>query len=305
MTMTPTVVLVMYLFFLHSCDIFTLGSLHSLSAQAFSSCASMVSSSRTTPIGRHFSTIGRRNSSSSSSSPSAGNECTPSGADKSRAPSPSPSDREYARGRMLPSSAVVSHHAAIKTRDIENAIDFYSLLGFRAETRFVAGPARAAWLKHDGRPGAHSSSDGSRFRIELLEVPSYMLEEPEGMKKRAIDLTKRVELLGLNHLALDVTSCIPRSKGEDAAESSDGNTCQLYQLQEWMEDLNALSIDKFGKSLRVAMAPSKRIIGREVYEMAFIFDADGTLVELLNHSGRLQQDVADGWVPWDGRGFIQ
>jgi hypothetical protein len=79
----------------------------------------------------------------------------------------------------------------------------------------------------------------------------------------------------------------------------------LYQLQDWMDDLNALSIDKFGKSVRVAMAPSKRIIGREVYEMAFIFDADGTLVELLNHSGRLRQDVADGWVPWDGRGFIQ
>jgi catechol 2,3-dioxygenase-like lactoylglutathione lyase family enzyme len=212
-------------------------------------------------------------------------------------------------GRMLPSSsAIVSHHAAIKTRNIENAIDFYSLLGFRVETKFVAGPARAAWLKHeDRRPGAQhsSSSDDPKFRIELLEVPSYMLEEPEGMKKSAIDLTKRVELLGLNHLALDVTDCIPRSVGGESAESSDGNTCRLYQLQDWMDDLNALSIDKFGKSLRVAMAPSKRIIGREVYEMAFIFDADGTLVELLNHSGRLRQDVADGWVPWDGRGFIQ
>jgi catechol 2,3-dioxygenase-like lactoylglutathione lyase family enzyme len=220
-------------------------------------------------------------------------------------------------GRMLPpsSSAIVSHHAAIKTRNIDIAIDFYSLLGFRVETKFVAGPARAAWLKHEGRrllggaQHSHSSSsddgENSRFRIELLEVPSYMLEEPEGMKKRAVDLTKRVELLGLNHLALDVTGCIPRSVGEESAESSDGDTCQLYQLQGWMDDLNARSIDKFGKSLRVAMAPSKRIIGREVYEMAFIFDADGTLVELLNHSGRLRQDVADGWVPWDGRGFIQ
>jgi catechol 2,3-dioxygenase-like lactoylglutathione lyase family enzyme len=252
----------------------------------------MISSSRTTtPIGRDFSAIGRRNASSSSSPPSAG----ASGADK-QPQAPSTSDRDDARGLMPPSSsAIVSHHAAIKTRDIENAIDFYSLLGFRVETKFVAGPARAAWLINEARS----------FKIELLEVPSYMLEEPEGMKRRAIDLTKRVELLGLNHLALDVTNCIPRSGGEDAAESSDGNTCQLYQLQEWMDDLNSLSVEKFGKSLRVALTPSKRIVGREVYEMAFIFDADGTLVELMNHSGRLKQDVADGWVPWDGRGFIQ
>lgn len=133
-----------------------------------------------------------------------------------------------------------------------------------------------------------------------------MLEEPDGMQKKAIDLTKRVDLLGLNHLALDVTNCIPRSDdNDDAAVSADGNACELYQLREWMDDLNALSIEEFGKSLRVAMSPSKRIIGREVYEMAFLFDADGTLVELMNHSGTLQQELADGWVPWDGRGFIQ
>ena len=81
---------------------------------------------------------------------------------------------------------------------------------------------------------------------------------------------------------------------------------RLYQLQEWLDDLNALLINKFGKSLRVASSPTKRIIGREVYELAFLYDADGTLVELLNHSATLEHDVKmDGWELWDGQGFVQ
>ena len=197
------------------------------------------------------------------------------------------------------SSAIFSHHVAIKTRNISNAIKFYSLLGFSVESKFVAGPARCAWLLHE------SNNSQQQSRIELLEVPSYMLNEPEGKQKRAIDLTKREELLGLNHLALDVTNCIPRPTNDDNA-SVDGTACALYQLQEWMDDLNALSIDKFGKSLRVALSPTKRIVGREVYEMAFIYDADGSLVEVLNHSGTLQQqEMADGWEPWDGKGWVQ
>ncbi len=281
-------------------------------------------------IRQHSSVIfgpSRRDSSSSSSSSSGNDEIASGGADtRSQRPSSSSSttsssnrgiddDARVVGGGGRLSYAITTHHVAIKTRNIENAIDFYSLLGFRVETKFVAGPARAAWLIHEGDGSASSSSssssrggESSRCRIELLEVPSYVLEEPGGMQRRAIDLTKRVELLGLNHLALDVTNCIPRSSGGDddaAVVSPDGSTCELYQLREWMDDLNVLSIEKFGKSLRIAMSPTKRIIGREVYEMAFLFDADGTLVELMNHSGTLMQDVADGWVPWDGRGFIQ
>ena len=112
-----------------------------------------------------------------------------------------------------------------------------------------------------------------------------------------MDLTKRKELLGLNHFALDVTHNIPRSVD---ASSPPGTACELYQLKEWMDDLNQLWIEKFGKSLRIALPLTKRMIGREVYEMAFLYDADGALVELLNHSGTLRQEVEDGWEPWDG-----
>jgi hypothetical protein len=217
---------------------------------------------------------------------------------------------------------ILHHHAALKTRNITNAINFYSLLGFQVESKFVSGPARVAWLIHDSsginsnnEQSSQSNSNFAQCRIELIEVPSYMLNEPEGMQKRAINLIERPELLGLNHVALDVTRCMAsrsnNNNGDDDYDntSSDcqgsSSSCALYQLQEWIDDLNTLSIQKFGKSLRVAVSPTKRIVGREVYEMAFLFDADGSLVELLNHSGTLEQEMDDGWIPWDGRGFVQ
>ena len=100
----------------------------------------------------------------------------------------------------------------------------------------------------------------------------------------------------MNHFALDVTANIPRSLNE----VEKGTSCEVYQLKEWMDDLNQESIKQFGRSLRVALQPTKRIIGREVYEMAFLYDADGALVELLNHCNTLKQEVDDGWEPWNG-----
>jgi catechol 2,3-dioxygenase-like lactoylglutathione lyase family enzyme len=192
-------------------------------------------------------------------------------------------------------SHAYTHHIALKTRNIENAINFYSLLGFRVESKFIADPARAAWLIHR----SDSEKDVRRSiasRIELLEVPPYMLDEPEGMKRQALDLSQRVELLGLNHFALDVTHNIPKT----LEESDRGTACELYQLKEWLDDVNQESIAKFGRALRIAMEPTKRRIGREVYEMAFIYDADGVLVELLNHVRTVEDDTNndDGWGEW-------
>eukprot|EP00574_Skeletonema_japonicum_P005389 CAMPEP_0201724622 /NCGR_PEP_ID=MMETSP0593-20130828/8327_1 /ASSEMBLY_ACC=CAM_ASM_000672 /TAXON_ID=267983 /ORGANISM="Skeletonema japonicum, Strain CCMP2506" /LENGTH=238 /DNA_ID=CAMNT_0048215923 /DNA_START=67 /DNA_END=780 /DNA_ORIENTATION=+ len=167
------------------------------------------------------------------------------------------------------STAIQSHHVAVKTRNIENAIKFYSLLGFHVETKFVAGPARAAWLLH-GVDGHDHSTSTIKSRIELIEVPDYMLNEPEGKIKRALDLTKREELLGLNHFCLDVTQCIPKptNAGGDGSlisnidattttVSDDGSSsCSLYNLQEWLDDLNELSISTFGRSMRVALQPT-------------------------------------------------
>ena len=37
----------------------------------------------------------------------------------------------------------------------------------------------------------------------------------------------------------------------------------------------------FGRQLRIALPPEQKVIGSQVYEMAFIYDADGALIELL------------------------
>ncbi|KAL3766315.1 hypothetical protein ACHAWU_005707 [Discostella pseudostelligera] len=311
-----------HLILLYSSVVTLLGFRHtrlSLLVEAFSPSATLTispSHSRhdVRSSGEHRLNIGRRRCTaiSSSSSSSDSNEST-SNSKSSLLSSTSTISQQFTTAHIL------HHHAAIKTRNITNAIDFYSLLGFQVESKFVSGPARVAWLIHDSS-GINSNNEQSsqynsnfaQCRIELIEVPSYMLNEPEGMQKRAINLVERPELLGLNHVALDVTGCIASRSNDNVDDDDDANTstdprtsCALYQLQEWIDDLNTLSIQKFGKSLRVAVSPTKRIIGREVYEMAFLFDADGSLVELLNHSGTLEQEMDDGWIPWDGRGFVQ
>jgi catechol 2,3-dioxygenase-like lactoylglutathione lyase family enzyme len=174
------------------------------------------------------------------------------------------------------------HHTAIKTRNITLAMQFYSLLGFEPTTKFRAGPAKAAWLEQAG---------ASNSRLELIEVPSYMLNEPEGMKRRAFDLAQRQEYLGYNHLALDVSAAI-QQKG-------------LSNLTEWLDVLNEKSLEIFDKTLNVALQPQQRLIGSSVYELAFLYDADGALVELLHKQKDLEQQIDSGWEPWDGKGFVQ
>jgi len=135
------------------------------------------------------------------------------------------------------SAALATHHAAMKTRNITVAIQFYSLLGFQVETKFWAGPARAAWM---------------------------------GTKRRAMNFMERQELLGWNHLALDATHAM-QEKG-------------YSQLADWIQDLNATSLASFGKSLRVTLEPRQQIIGDSVYELAFLYDADGALVEFVHNN---------------------
>ena len=173
------------------------------------------------------------------------------------------------------------HHTAIRTRNIEVAIQFYSLLGFEPTSKFRAGPAKAAWLEHKSQ---------SNSRLELIEVPSYILNEPEGMKRRALDLVQRGDLLGLNHFALDVTESMKQNG--------------LSTLQEWLDQLNKKSVEKFGKELRIAVEPKQQLIGSGVYELAFLYDADGAVVEVLRKESELAQEIDPGWEPWDGKGFV-
>ena len=255
--------------------------------------------------------------------------------------------------RRIAIPAPKPHHVAIKVCNITNAINFYSLLGFTVETKFVTGPARAVWLiqqqqqqqqqqwteeedKGDNVDNKqYQEAQGHGFRIELIEVPSHMLlnnkhveppldennnnnetqQQQQQRRHRAIDLMTHVTLLGLNHLALDVTNnCIQQQQLQLREEEQ-----QLYQLKEWLHDINTTSINTYNKTILHVVATTttttttqhitKRIIGKQVYEIAFIYDADGTVIELLNYCGDTTSlssstTMADGWEPWDGCGFV-
>jgi catechol 2,3-dioxygenase-like lactoylglutathione lyase family enzyme len=240
----------------------------------------------------------------------------------------SSSDLPLSQQPQLPPVYLQIHHTALKTRNITNAIAFYSLLGYQVASKFRAGPARAAFLElPQGNTAAVSAASVSR--LELLEVPAYMLPSP-GV--RAPNLMDQPTALGYNHVALDVTFQIQQMQvmqqehDEKELDSTTRNTTAStssaststtststttsstvnVSLADWMSRLNTTSVELFGKTLRVALEPQQQIIGRNVYELAFLFDADGCLVELLNLQSvlPLTVNVQSGWEPWDGTGFI-
>ena len=185
-------------------------------------------------------------------------------------------------------SPLVAHHVALKTRNITTALQFYSLLDFVVTCKFRAGPARAAWLEPFNK---NNNQVATTTRLEIIEVPTYLLNEQVGTRRRALDLMERQDALGYNHLALDVTQQI-------------ASQANLSSLADWMDQLNHKSVDSFGKTLRVALPPRQQIIGQCVYELAFLYDADGCLVELLHQQSELTQTLESGWEPWGGEGFI-
>jgi len=212
------------------------------------------------------------------------------------------------------------HHTAIKTRNISTAIQFYNLLGFEVVAKFKAGGgAKAAWLEQRGNdndddnnpPRTSSTLSPNLSRIELIEVPSYLLNEPTGMKRRALDLFKHQEYLGMNHLALDVTRTSSISSNhDDLAIVTDDNNINNNSnnsnvdlpLHRYMQSLNEKSLKLFQKSLRVALEAEQFMVGNVVYERAFIYDADGSLIELLRKSTVLSQFInpMSGWNHYDG-----
>jgi hypothetical protein len=139
----------------------------------------------------------------------------------------------------------------------------------------------------------------------------------------------RATYLGYHHVALDVTDQIrsfgrpasssslppfsdagiggaPRdedaSRDSTASDSDGGNG----GLGPWIRRLNATSVARFGRSIRVALPPRRQLIGRSAYELAFVYDDTGCLVELLNRAADPERrgPVASGWEPWDGKGFV-
>ena len=149
------------------------------------------------------------------------------------------------------------HHCAVRTRNIERAIKFYSLFGLEEEARFRSGSARCAWLR------------GLDARLELIEVPGAADEDPapDGLAAAA---------MGLNHVALDVSG-----------------VCD--DLGDFLARLNTDSERAFQKSIALALPPFQQQIGAGVYELAFVRDADGVLIELLRRQADAAIDLAPDW----------
>jgi hypothetical protein len=185
---------------------------------------------------------------------------------------------------------VTFHHSAIRTQNITRAISFYSMLltndcgtggAELSVKKFRAGPGRAAWLETNGGQGRPTN------RIELIEVPGYLLkegdEDDDTKIYRAPDLMRLFKLLGHNHVAFELG--VP--------------------VGEFLERLQAKSKQLFGKTVRVALEPYEEIIDNTVYQLAFLYDADGSLVELLYKMSDRQglPPIEGTWEYWDGTGF--
>lgn len=145
------------------------------------------------------------------------------------------------------------HHASIRTADIHRAIAFYEQLGFTVTERFTAGITLACWM------------EGLGGRIELMQVP-----EP----RPAADPFGDEHYTGYYHLSFDLTPTpIPlpdwlaqvRQRFDQAAQQQPG---QLQPLQ-------------------VLLEPCQQMIGRQVYEVAFIADADGLPLEFIRRMDEL------------------
>ena len=175
---------------------------------------------------------------------------------------------------ILPSPSLIlyHHHTSIRTSNIEASIKFYSLLGFEIECKFRSGPARSAWLI------IPNSSLSKQTRIELIEVPSYMLSQSSSKSSKAIDVVNNPTNIGYNHLCLDVTN-------------------STSSLVEWMESLNSTSYARFKRTIRTAIPVQEQLIGSNVYDVGWIYDADGAAIELIYWKSQLDQIVQSGWEP--------
>lgn len=139
------------------------------------------------------------------------------------------------------------HHASIRTADIHRAIAFYSLLGFEMETQFTAGITLACWMT------------GLQGRLELLQIP-----EPHP----APDCFHNEHYTGYYHLSFDLT------------ESVDNLPNWLESLAVQFEHAHQQNAEAVAP-LKVLLPPQQQMIGKRVYEVAFIADVDGLPLEFL------------------------
>lgn len=147
------------------------------------------------------------------------------------------------------------HHMSIRTADIHRAIAFYQTLHYRVMERFTTGYTLACWL------------EGPAGRLELIQIP-----EPAAVADRFGD----EHYVGYYHLSLDLTD-----------ELQPGYTLADW-LADWRRQLAAESL-----MLKVLLHPTVQVIGSQMYQVAFVADADGLPLEFLHHLGPVSTATSD------------
>jgi catechol 2,3-dioxygenase-like lactoylglutathione lyase family enzyme len=134
------------------------------------------------------------------------------------------------------------HHVSIRTGDIHKAMAFYEQLGFKVSERFTTGYTLACWM------------EGLGGRIELIQIPQ---------PKPAPDAFADEHYVGYYHLSFDLTEITP-------------------DLPTWLENLQKkLAMVNQLPPLKVLLEPTQQQIGDQVWEVAFIADADELPVEFI------------------------
>ena len=145
------------------------------------------------------------------------------------------------------------HHASIRTANIHRAIAFYEKLGFTVCERFTTGYTLACWM------------EGLGGRIELIQIP-----EP----RPAPDAFEDEHYVGYYHLSFDITN--------EATELPSW----LTALKERFASAQKTQPEQY-QPLKVLLEPTQQQIGAQVYEVAFIADADGLPLEFIRVLGSI------------------
>ena len=141
------------------------------------------------------------------------------------------------------------HHMSIRTADIHRAIAFYQVLGFDVRERFTTGYTLACWLQ------------GPAGRLELIQIPRPH-PPPDAFGDE--------HYVGYYHLSWELT---------DELQPDQDLAAWLAQLH---QQLTAADLP-----LTVLLKPTPQVIGDRTYQVAFIADADGLPIELLQDCGPL------------------
>lgn len=165
--------------------------------------------------------------------------------------------RRRPRGSPVVDSFTMSH-VMVRTWDISRARRFYSLLGYQDVTRFKTNGLKAVWIR----------SPYIDQTIELIEVKDLVKDRSEPNQRASLSSLSP----GLGHISMDVSRA-------------------CTDLNKFLLTVQKESMDRFQTKLRLLEPPRQIMLGSTITEIAFMTDADGTVLEMLRLIKKLDDKV--------------